>query len=404
MTTVSPDIPKPPAGSLPTQPATAEPPFGVNEMRLSGRQWLLVGAIVLACAMAIPRLWKRVEPFPTGPDYRIPYALSSDYWLYRRRLEQDATPGKVLVLGDSVVWGEYVRRDGTLSHFLNQFGPEPDRFLNCGVNGLFPLAMEGLVADCGPAIRGRKVIAHCNLLWLTSPKADLSGNDPQSFNHSRLVPQFWPRVPSYRADANARIGAVLGRKVEFFAWTDHLQNAYFHQRSLPQWTLEEDGGDPPAHPNAWRSPVAPLRRGIPAEPAPDPDRGPDSPRHKPWNAGGAEPAVFDWVDLDRSLQWAAFRRMVQSLRGRGDDVLVVIGPFNEHMVAEEQRPHYRALRDGIAAWLRSNNVPVVVPDTLPSALYADASHPLTGGYGLLGRKLLEEPLFQAWLAKSDRSH
>ena len=87
----------PNAGSLPTQPASAEPPWGVNEMRLSPRQWLAVLAIVLGCALLVPRLWTRFEPLATGPDYRIPYALSSDYWLYQRRLEQDAKPDTVVV-------------------------------------------------------------------------------------------------------------------------------------------------------------------------------------------------------------------------------------------------------------------------------------------------------------------
>jgi hypothetical protein len=393
--------PPTPTGSLPTQPATAEPPFGVNEMRLSAAQWLVTLGIVVVCAVTLPHLWKAAEPFPTGADYRIPYSLSADYWLYRRRVEQDAGPDQVLLLGDSVVWGEYVRRDGTLSHFLNEQTGRPDRFVNCGVNGLFPLAMEGLVADYGRAIRGRKVIVHCNLLWLTSPKADLSGERPESFNHSRLVPQFAPRIASYRADANTRISAIVERRVGYFAWTDHLQNAYYDQRSLPQWTLEEGGGDPPSRPNAWRNPVAPLRAGIPAEPANDPARGPDSPRHKAWDAGGGEPSHFDWVELDKSLQWGAFRRVVQTLRGRGDDVMVVIGPFNEHLVGEEQRPQHRALRDGIASWLRENHVAVVIPQTLPSAMYADASHPLTGGYSLLAGGLLEEPAFKNWLGAPD---
>jgi hypothetical protein len=395
MTSVPPDIRTDP-GSLPTQPATAEPPFGVNEMRLSLRQWLVTLGIVVACAVGIPRLWKRIEAFPTGAGYRIPYALSSDYWLYQRRLEQDARPGKVLVLGDSVVWGEYVRRDGTLSHFLNQQGARPDRFVNCGVNGLFPLAMEGLVADYGGPIRGRKVIVHCNMLWLTSPKADLSAGLQESFNHSQLVPQFTPRIPSYRPDANTRISATLARRVDYIAWTDHLQNAYYGQRSIPQWTLAEDGSDPPAHPNAWRNPVAPLRSGIPQEPTRDPDRGPESRRHKRWDADGAEPSHFDWVDLESSLQWGGFRRVIQVLHSRGNEVFVVIGPFNEHMIAADQRLKYRVLRDGIAAWLKSNNIPFAIPEALPTEFYADASHPLTEGYALLSRMLFEEPSFRVW--------
>src|SRR5215469_9574823 len=97
-----------------------EIPFGVNEMRLSARQWLAVAAIVLTFTALAPRAWRRFERFDTGPDYRIPYALSSDYWLYARRLRQVTNPREVVLLGDSVVWGEYVLPDGTLSHFLNQ--------------------------------------------------------------------------------------------------------------------------------------------------------------------------------------------------------------------------------------------------------------------------------------------
>src|SRR5207248_1485091 len=92
-----------------------------------------------------------------------------------------------------------------------------------------------------------------------------------------------------------------------------------------------------------------------------------------------------------------FQRVTRLLRDRGNDVLVVIGPFNEHMIAQGQRPQYRALRDGAAAWLAQERVPVIVPDALPSELYADASHPLTDGYDLLAKRLLADPAFQQWL-------
>jgi hypothetical protein len=396
MTTTAQSPSKP--GSLPTPPETAadEPPFGVNEMRLSARQWFAAIAIVLACGAAIPYLWKHWERFAPGPDYRIPYALSKDYWLYQRRLEQIAPTDRIVVLGDSVVWGEYVRPDGTLTHFLNEQTGQADRFVNGGVNGLFPLAMEGLVADYGQSVRGRKVIVHSNVLWMSSPKADLSTDHEETFNHSRLVPQFSSSLLCYRADANERISALLERHIPFFAWTDHLQSAYYDQRSIPQWSLEEDSSDPPRYPNAWRNPLAPLWSGIPSEPAADPQRGPASRRHRPWNARGAQPTHFEWVSLDQSVQWRAFQRVVETLRRRGNDVLVVLGPFNEHMIAEDQRPTYRALRDGIAQRLTQNPVPVLVPETLPSELYADASHPLTPGYAQLAEWMLRQSTFQRW--------
>jgi hypothetical protein len=88
-------------------PVPAEPPFGVNEMRLSARQWLAALAIAAAFVFTAPRLWKHVETFDTGSDYRLPYQLSKDYWLYQRWLTELSDPQQVAVIGDSVVWGEY---------------------------------------------------------------------------------------------------------------------------------------------------------------------------------------------------------------------------------------------------------------------------------------------------------
>ena len=394
MSTIAPE----PRTTTPITPAP-KPPFGVNEMRLSGREWLVTVAIVLLCTALLPSLWTRFEPLKVGPDYRIPYALSKDYWLYQRRLQQLPDVDPIPILGDSVVWGEYVLPDGTLSHFLNRQAAGSAHFVNCGVNGLFPLAMEGLVEDYGRSLQNRKVIVQCNLLWLTSPKADLSSPEEESFNHSRLVPQFAVRIPCYKADANERLSAEIERHVNYFAWTTHLQEAYYDHRSIAGWTLIEDGSDPPRYPNAWRNPLAPLAQGIPGEPPNDPQRGPASPRHRAWNSDGGEPTHFEWVDPDHSLQWQGFQRVIRLLRDRGNDVLVLVGPFNEHMIATDQREEYRSLRVHIAAALRGQQVQLIVPDLLPSELYADASHPLTDGYALLARRLAANPQFQQWITR-----
>ena len=129
----------------------------------------------------------------------------------------------------------------------------------------------------------------------------------------------------------------------------------------------------------------------------DPQRGPASSRHKPWGEAGQGSTRFEWVDLDRSLQWRAFQRVVACLRARDNNVLVVLGPFNEHMMAPENRPAFHKIRDGIAAWLNEQHIPNVVPETLPSDLYADASHPLTEGYHLLAQRLYQEAAFRSWI-------
>src|SRR4051812_30409153 len=108
-------------------PAVAVETRFVNAMRLNARHWFAVAILVAIVLLGTPWLWKRIQCFDTGPDYRIPYALSRDYWLYERRLERTASTNVVLI-GDSVIWGEYVRPDGTLSHFLSEQSGQPGRF------------------------------------------------------------------------------------------------------------------------------------------------------------------------------------------------------------------------------------------------------------------------------------
>ncbi|MBI4664093.1 MAG: hypothetical protein HY735_35300 [Verrucomicrobia bacterium] len=369
-------------------------PF-VNEVRLSARHWILALGILAAVALLTPALWKRLERFQTGADYRIPYPLSKDYWLYERRLEQ-MDPTNVVLLGDSVVWGEYVRPDGTLSHFLNDQSGRSGKFVNGGVNGLFPLALEGLIRYYGGPLRHRKVMLHCNVLWMTSPKADLHTEKEERFNHADLVPQFYPRIPCYRADLNQRLGAVVERHFTFAEWATHLQIAYFDQKSILNWTLAQDGGDPARYPNAYKNPLAQITFAIPPEPAGDPERGPGSPRHKPWSATGEGSTRFEWVEPETSLQSAAFKRLVKLLQSRGNDVLVLIGPFNEHIMAGENRPAFRRIRGEITDWLTQNEVACLVPETLPSVLYADASHPLTEGYQMLASRIFSDETFRKW--------
>ncbi len=385
-------------------PPLVDTPF-VNEVRLGAVQWALVCGLVALAATLTPRAWKRIERFDPGPDYRLPYALSRDYWLYERRLGQLGDPPPVIVLGDSVVWGEYVRPDGTLSHFLNREAGGRETFINGGVDGLYPLALEGLIRYYGGPLRGRRILLHCNLLWLSSPRADLQEATEGNLDHPRLVPQFFPRIPSYRADASERIGAIVEREVGFLSWAEHLQIAYYGGLNLAEWTLAGDGGEPPRHPNAYRNPLAPILLGIPGAPPNDPKRGPQSRRHRPWTATGDGPTPFDWVALDRSLQWAAFQRLVQLLRERGNDVRVVVGPFNECMVTPENRGAYRGVRDGVAAWLTGQRIANLEPEPLPSALYADASHPLTEGYRLLAERLYRSAILggAGWGGVGDRA-
>ena len=376
-----------------------EPEQTPNPFQLDGKLWVFAVAIVAVVVLLLPEFGARPGMFGTGPAYRVPYDLSKDYWLYNQHLNRAAEKrASVFVVGDSVVWGEYVRSNGTLSHFLNErlgdtAGP---RFVNAGINGLFPLALDGLIAQYGRPMRGRRVILHCNLLWMSSREADMSDEKEQAFNHQPLVPQRPGAVPCYKADLDTRLGHLADHAVPVFAFANHLQIAHLESKSIPEWTLATDGKWPPAYPNTYANPLRPLLQPSPGEPASDPDRGTDSERHRPWYARGLKAQTFDWVQLWDSIQWASFQRAVQRLRGWRCDVLVVLGPFNTHMIAKENRKAYDLVSGGVQQWLYENQVRYIVAETLDSDLYGDASHPLTRGYQVMADQLWEQEVFDKW--------
>src|SRR5574340_1478499 len=95
-------------------------PVADADVRLSPRQCAVACAILVALAWLIPAAWPQIEPMHIAPDYRLPFRLGEDYWCFQRYCHEACTPGKTLVLGDSVIWGHYVAKDQTLSHYLNQ--------------------------------------------------------------------------------------------------------------------------------------------------------------------------------------------------------------------------------------------------------------------------------------------
>ncbi len=354
--------------------AAKEQFLGSNAMLLTGRELIGLGLFAAALVLVLPSVWKRLEPLHRDFDHRIPYELSNDYWLWERLARDSAARFDTLLLGDSVIWGQYVTRDQTLSFHLNALA-ERERFANLGVDGMHPAALAGLIEHYGGSIAGKDVILHANPLWMSSPRHDLTGKDDFRFNHPALVPQFFPRIPCYREEVSKRIGLVVERNLEFSQWTNHLQQAYFAQMSIPEWTLE--------HP--YESPLAAVTFRIPP-----PD---DRLRHRPvpWTEQGIRKQDFEWVDLETSFQWRSFRRALEVLERRGNRVFVVVGPFNEHLLTEAGLKGYARVRDGIAAWLEERGVAHDVPPALPSDLYADASHPLGDGYRVLAERI------QAWL-------
>jgi len=287
-----------------------------------------------------------------------------------------------LVLGDSVIWGQYVSSEHTLSHYLNEAANE-DRFANMGVNGMRPAALAGLVEYYGRPLVSRNVLLHCNLLWMSSPRQDLQETKQFTFDHPRLVPQFYPRIPCYHENVSARIGVVVGRQVPLFGWADHLRIAYFQSKDLPHWTL--------VHPYA--DPAAAVTLQLPS---------PDEPQENPplaisWTEKPQmRPSSTKRLNLDTSFQWRSFQRTVEILRSRGNRVFVLVGPLNEHMLKGEASLTYHQQKRDVKTWLEAEGIPYYIPDALPRRLYADESHPLAEGYQVLAEQLFRHGSFQAF--------
>jgi hypothetical protein len=361
-----------------SSPGRAEVPFSSNAVRLSFGEWIVALGLTCALMYLIPALWVRIEPFQPGPDYRLPYRLSNDYWMAARHFRQAASGERTMVLGDSVVWGHYVGKDETLSHYLGEIGGgEP--FANLGVDGIHPAALAGLVEHYGGDISDRDVLLNCNLLWMSSKRHDLTIKKEFSFNHPSLAPQFFPRIPCYRESLSGRIGIAVEREVPFLGWANHLQIAYFENTDLPIWTID--------HPYA--NPAAAVTLELPsADEPPSPE-----PVAEPWTSKGMAKFNPSWVELETSFQWSRFQRTIEIIHPRGNRVFVLVGPFKEHKLTEESLKVYKERKREAEAWFREHDIPCAIPAALPSEQYADASHPLREGYRGLAEWLWEEEAF-----------
>src|SRR5947207_14711540 len=91
-----------------------------NGIRLTGSEWLVVAFVAALLIVVAPTAWKQAEKFPLEADYRMPHELSNDYWLYERFAGLAVERQDTLLVGDSVIWGEYVTRQETLSHYVNE--------------------------------------------------------------------------------------------------------------------------------------------------------------------------------------------------------------------------------------------------------------------------------------------
>lgn len=423
-----------------------------NAVVLGGRQWIIVLALVGVVLLGAPWVWRRLEPFEPGPAQRQPFELSEDTWHYQRLVRAQLARYPVAVVGDSVVWGISVPPEQALPMQLNH-GLGREVFANLGINGQHPAALRHLVMHHLPGIDGRPLLLHVNLQWTCEPVRDLSAQAPAyeaeqlKINHRDLVVTTWPGsrwaerdmgrftiftdpppqklppiddgirrigkrtlveldptlpgptwtdgIPLWDPEFNTVAGWLLDRHVPYYDWTTHLKMVYFEGRSIESWMLANPTANPVGqfHVPTDRWDEASSRRWFFVRPTEfEPDR-PDT----PWTGRGIEIENFPWIPLEQSFQWRCTRQTVRALHDRTDRLLVVIGPYNEHLLTQASRQRYRERLQQARDWIESQGIACVVPEALPSALYADASHPLAEGYRLLAERLLADETFRGWL-------
>lgn len=379
--------------------------YASNPLRLTLRQWLAAGLVLVAVLLGVPYLGERLEPFSPGPDYRLPYDFSQDYWHCSRWLSTAVERRAVLLIGDSVVWGEYVGAGKALSAELNRrLGAE--RFANLGVNGLHPGALLGLLRYHGEALRDRDVILVLNPLWMSSARHDLrerpaAGDEAQAtLNHAALVPQFWPRVPRYQAGFEERVGVVVERRLAFLEWVSHLNAKSAYASALLAAGADGAGGGDAAagaepEPRLDDPTPKPYRGLFIAVPPPAP-----GPHGQPltWEARGIPVSAIAWPTPGESLQWRFFCQAVTLMRARGNRVCVLVAPFNPYLQDPESQARHERLVAGLVAEMGTwRDVTVLRPPALPTDEYADASHPLAAGYARLAAALAVDARFRSWL-------
>jgi len=351
-----------------------------NAVRLSTREWIYAAVAFLFVLFLVPRIWLAAERFQPSADWRVPYEVGDDYWVFRRWANYSSSKYPFLVLGDSVIWGHYVRPKETLTHYLDERMGKA-AFANLGVDGIHPVAMFGLAKYYGTDVRNTSVIVHVNPLWMSSKESDLQSKEESRLNHPRLVPQVYPRLACYNPSLADIVGVVAERNVLFFSWANHLRSASFENLNLADWTM--------MYP--YKNPLSAITLEIPA-PA---DEGMGKPES--WKERGIGKADFAWVPPEESVQWSFSKRLIELLRARGNRVFVVIGPFNPYVLTQESRVRYLAVKRQIERSLEAAGVAYYSVEDLPSPYYADASHPLKEGYALMADALFKDQRFHQWI-------
>jgi hypothetical protein len=353
-----------------------------NAMILSFKEWGVTLVLVVLTSGIIYYGWNTWEAFNPCPDYRETCwgEKNTDYWAHFRWSRVAAQSGnKVFLIGDSVIWGQEVSNDKTISHFLNvNYGK--DIFANLGIDALYQAAFPGLISYYGKYYSN--VILQFNPHWLRDMDNDLRGKRKR-FYHPRLVSQFNSHIQYNDYSLNERLGYKLENYVDLFSLVHHIMVNYYENKSILSWIIA----------NPYRNPFTAITFKATPVMAKSQGKGLD------WKTKKQKITSETFVDLSESIQWEFFLEALTILRKSGIHFFVLLGPYNTYMLTPESRENFQRILDEVKRRLDIDRVPYfdTMSGFLPSEIFADDCHLLRDGHDLLAHELLMDASFKVWM-------
>lgn len=345
----------------------------MNKLKHILTSFILLGLTVVIVPFSCPA----TDSASFTENYRIPYSMGEDYFLYNRYSKNAAQKNRIPVIGDSVIWGHYTDKENTLPANLNKLNTETG-FINMGLDGIHPAAMNGLIKYYTPEFKNRKIIVGVNLLWMSSPRHDLSGPVNNEINHKVLLPQFKPAIPSYQPSFEEKISASITRSVPFFSWIDHIKLSKFAAKSFYLWTMDNPSGNLAEYlshkDDVFKIPESMLPEKM-------------------------QEQNIEWITTDKSLQWRFVIDNFIYLKKNGNKIAAVITPFNTYMMTNESRKKYFSILAEIEWILRENGIIPIIPLILEKKYFADASHPTAEGYKLIAEDMMKNREFTEFIGR-----
>ena len=358
-----------------------------NAMLLSTREWIITVVSVAVLCGVIYYGWNSWETFEPGPDHRENCwaARQSDYWAYNRWIKYAKDNYDFLLMGDSVIWGQEVRNDETISHYLNHYYGD-DVFANMGNDGLFMAGIGGIVEHYGENLDNTNVVVQLSPLWMASLRRDLRGEKKSRYHHPRLIPQFSSRI-NYYHDLNTRIGYFIEHYFRLFPFIRHLMANYYDNKSIASWMID----------NPYKCPFSAIT--FKSSPVMDESQG----KSIDWESKNYKQSGDPFVEPSESIQWECYRQALRGLQKKNSRVFVLIGPYNHHMHKPESRQRLFTMIEKLKKELDDMGIPYYDSFSigLPSRTFGDSCHLLKDGHAILARSMLEDDLFRQWMSEAE---